>query len=308
MRATLPEASLTVIGARMPLELRAHDGQHGVRIVGEVEDPIPAYHRHRVLLVPLRAGSGTRLKILEAFASGLPVVSTRLGAEGLDVESDRQLLLADDVAGFAAAVVALLGDEARGERLARQACSLVVASYDAARAAELNYAAVLELAVASGARAPETLPPQESPTLDISVILPTRAGGSLLERVLAAIAVQRTERSREVICIDSGSSEDELTRMRAAGARIVEVPPQSFNHGRTRDLGAAHSRGRVLVFLNQDAVPADDRWLERLTAPMFAAGRSRRGAGRNSRVSGQRFRSGAPVLLGIRRPALQFHQ
>lgn len=274
VRQALPTAGLTVIGARMPEALRAHDGQHGIRIVGEVEDPIPAYHRHRVLLVPLRAGSGTRLKILEAFAAGLAVVSTRLGAEGLDVEHDRHLLLADDVAGFAAAVAALLGDAARGERLAREARGLVVASYDAARAAELNYAAVLELAVARATHAPDEgppPPPRIAPTLDISVVIPTRAGGPVLERVLAAIAAQKTARSREVVCIDSGSPADDLTRMRASGARIVEIPPQSFNHGHTRDLGAAHARGRVLVFLNQDAVPADEHWLERLTAPLFTA-------------------------------------
>lgn len=275
VRAQLPEAALTVIGARMPPELRIHDGQHGIRIVGEVDDPVPAYHRHQVLLVPLRAGSGTRLKILEAFAAGLPVVSTRLGAEGLDVADDRHLLLADDPAGFAAAVAALLGDPARGERLAREARGLVVDTYDAARAAELNYAAVLELAVARGARALDEGPPPPPaltpPTLDISVILPTRAGGPILERVLAAVAAQKIGHSREVVCIDSGSPPDDLARLRAAGARVVEIPPQSFNHGRTRDLGAAHSRGRVLVFLNQDAVPADEHWLERLTAPLFAA-------------------------------------
>jgi len=273
VRAALPDASLTVIGARMPLELAERDGQQGVRIVGEVEDPVPAYHRHQVLLVPLRAGSGTRLKILEAFASGLPVVSTRLGAEGLEVEDDRHLLLADDVAGFAAAVVALLGDEPRGRRLAAAARRLVVASYDVARAAELNYAAVLELAVARGPRPDDEalapLPPITPPTLDVSVVIPTRAGGALLGRVLAAIAAQRTDHSYEVICVDSGSPPAELARMRAAGARILEIPPRSFNHGRTRDHGAAHARGRVLVFLNQDAVPADDQWLERLVAPLF---------------------------------------
>ncbi|MEO8275484.1 MAG: glycosyltransferase [Thermoanaerobaculia bacterium] len=274
VRTLLPKASLTVIGARMPPELRARDGQNGVRIVGEVEDPIPAYHRHRALLVPLRAGSGTRLKILEAFAAGLPVVSTQLGAEGLEVEADRHLLVADDPTKFAAAVATLLGDPDLGERLAGEARRLVVAGYDAARSADLNYAAVLELAVARGALpvdAPLPSLPPGSAAVEISVILPTRSGGPLLERVLTAIAGQQTDRRREVVCIDSGSSPAELERMRALGARVIEIPPQSFNHGRTRDLGAAHSIGKVLVFLNQDALPADFQWLDRLTAPLFAA-------------------------------------
>jgi rhamnosyltransferase len=53
------------------------------------------------------------------------------------------------------------------------------------------------------------------------------------------------------------------------GARVIPIDAQDFDHGLTRDLGAEHARGRILVFLNQDAVPADDRWLERLTRPLF---------------------------------------
>jgi rhamnosyltransferase len=57
--------------------------------------------------------------------------------------------------------------------------------------------------------------------------------------------------------------------MRRHGARVVPIERSEFDHGLTRDLGARESRGGVLVFLNQDAVPSDARWLERLTAPLF---------------------------------------
>ncbi len=272
VRARQPEISLTVAGARMPAEVAGLEGSEGVSVIGEVDDPAFVYHRHRVLVVPLRAGSGTRLKILEAFAAGLPVVSTRLGAEGLEVEDGRHLLLADDEEGFAAAVARLLTDETLGRRLAESARQLVRGRYDVSSTAQLNYASVLQLACrGEGVPTPVALPPLAPPTLDVSVILPTRSGGRLLERTLAGVAGQATGRSFEVICIDSGSPPEELAAMRAAGARVIEVPPASFNHGRTRDLGAAHSRGRVLVFLNQDAVPADANWLERLTEPLFAA-------------------------------------
>ncbi len=272
VRERQPETALTVAGARMPAEIASRQRSEGVTVIGEVDDPATAYHRHRVLVVPLRAGSGTRLKILEAFAAGLPVVSTRLGAEGLEVEDGRHLLLADDEEGFAEAVARLLTDEELGRRLAESARRLVRERYDVSSAAQLNYTAVLQLAC-RGERMPEpvALPPLAPPTLEVSVILPTRSGGRLLERTLVAIAGQATGRSFEVICIDSGSPPEELAAMRAAGARVIEIPPASFNHGRTRDLGAAHSRGRVLVFLNQDAVPADAHWLERLTEPLFAA-------------------------------------
>jgi glycosyltransferase involved in cell wall biosynthesis len=75
--------------------------------------------------VPLLAGSGTRLKILEAWAAGLPVVSTTIGAEGLPVQHDREVLLADGSAAFAAAVSRLLTCKELRERLAVAGRSLL---------------------------------------------------------------------------------------------------------------------------------------------------------------------------------------
>jgi len=99
------------------------------------------------------------------------------------------------------------------------------------------------------------------------VILPTRRGGELLARVVAAIRAQRTGIPVEIVVVDSGSPPAELESLRAAGVRVLEIPPASFDHGATRDLGAAAASGEWLVFLNQDAVPADDLWLEHLIAP-----------------------------------------
>ena len=80
-------------------------------------DVVPYLRGAHALLVPLEAGGGTRLKILEAFACQTPVVSTTLGAEGLDVEHGRHLLLADDAPTFADAVLSLVGDPGFAERL-----------------------------------------------------------------------------------------------------------------------------------------------------------------------------------------------
>jgi polysaccharide biosynthesis protein PslH len=73
-----------------------------------VADAVTELARSRVAVVPLLSGSGTRLKILEAWAAGLPVVSTSLGAEGLPVRDSETVLLADGAANFAAAVTRLL--------------------------------------------------------------------------------------------------------------------------------------------------------------------------------------------------------
>ena len=106
---------------------------------------------------------------------------------------------------------------------------------------------------------------------EISIIVPTRRGGELLLRVVRRVREQSSARPFELLLVDSGSTAEELDRLAAAGARIESVAPESFDHGATRDHGAALAAGDVLVFLNQDALPADERWLERLTAPLFGA-------------------------------------
>jgi glycosyltransferase involved in cell wall biosynthesis len=83
-----------------------------------------------VLIVPARAGSGMRVKILEAFARGLPVVSTTIGAEGIDVRHDEHLLIADSPADIAAAVARLLERPDEAARLARAGRALVETRYD----------------------------------------------------------------------------------------------------------------------------------------------------------------------------------
>ena len=86
--------------------------------------------RASVAVVPLRYGSGTRVKILESFAHRVPVVSTTLGAEGLDVEDGVHLLLADDPNELAAAVVHLLGDAGLRVRLTEAAEARYLELYD----------------------------------------------------------------------------------------------------------------------------------------------------------------------------------
>ena len=83
-------------------------GDPRIEVHGQVDDAVAELARARVAVVPLLAGSGTRFKILEAWAAGLPVVSTPFGAEGLPVRDGEHLLLADSAAAFAEAVSRLL--------------------------------------------------------------------------------------------------------------------------------------------------------------------------------------------------------
>jgi glycosyltransferase involved in cell wall biosynthesis len=82
------------------------------------------------MVVPLRAGGGMRVKILNALAQGLPMVSTTIGCEGIDVEADRHLLVADTPAEFAQATLRLLEDKQFAAELGRNGRQLIQATYD----------------------------------------------------------------------------------------------------------------------------------------------------------------------------------
>jgi glycosyltransferase involved in cell wall biosynthesis len=130
LRARIPDARLTVVGDGAPGALGEFSGRDDIDLVGRVPSPLPYYQDAHVAVVPLRAGGGTRLKILEAMALGRPVVSTPLGCEGLAVEDGKHLLVADDAANFAAAVARLLTDRALVARLTLEARALVERDYD----------------------------------------------------------------------------------------------------------------------------------------------------------------------------------
>jgi len=131
IRAARPDVGFDIIGARPPRAIRALAAPgSGIRVTGYVDDPIPYLERAAVVVVPLRAGSGMRVKILTALAHGLPVVSTTLGCEGIAAQPNVHLLVADDPAAFAAATLRLLGDRAEADRIGAAGRRLMAARYD----------------------------------------------------------------------------------------------------------------------------------------------------------------------------------
>ncbi len=102
---------------------------NGVEVLGMVDDVGPYIDRAAAVVVPLRLGGGTRLKIVEALSKGKPVVSTRLGAEGIDVVHDQHLLLADDPQAFANEVSRVLTDRALALRLGKAGRELMEQKY-----------------------------------------------------------------------------------------------------------------------------------------------------------------------------------
>jgi rhamnosyltransferase len=97
---------------------------------------------------------------------------------------------------------------------------------------------------------------------DATVAIPVRDGGALFAELLRALAGQTVE--HELVVCDSGSRDDSLALARAHGARVLEIAPERFSHGATRNLLMQEAAGAHVALLTQDAVPADERWLERL--------------------------------------------
>lgn len=130
IQAQVPGVTLSIVG-RAPTAAVTRLARPGaVEVTGRVDDVRPAMGAASVVIVPLRIGGGTRLKIFEAMAAGKAVVSTTVGAEGLPCEPGRHLLLADGPEAFAASVVALLRDPDRRRAIERQARQLVTDRYD----------------------------------------------------------------------------------------------------------------------------------------------------------------------------------
>lgn len=123
-----PEARLTLVGRGAPEEVQRLAGPHVV-VTGQVADVRPYVAQAGVFVVPLRMGSGTRLKVLEALAMGRPVVSTALGCEGIDVRDGQHLLVAESPADFARAVLRLLDEPVLGRTLAARGRVLVERTY-----------------------------------------------------------------------------------------------------------------------------------------------------------------------------------
>jgi rhamnosyltransferase len=105
----------------------------------------------------------------------------------------------------------------------------------------------------------------------ISVVIPVKDGGDDLRRCLESIAAQRVDEEVEVVIIDSGSTDDSAGVARRSGARVHEIRPEEFNHGRTRNLGVELARGEIIAFTSQDAFAEDETWLAALVAPLRSA-------------------------------------
>ena len=106
--------------------------------------------------------------------------------------------------------------------------------------------------------------------MDVSIIIPTYNGGEVLRKTLKSIYAQETNKLFEVITIDSGSAQPTMEVLKEYPVKLIEIPKSSFNHGLTRDRAAEAAAGEFLIFINQDAEPENQHWLDLMVEP-FAA-------------------------------------
>ena len=151
VRSEVGDARLLVVGRDPPRSVRRLAGEDGIEVTGFVPSIAPYFARSAAVVVPLLSGGGTRLKVLEAFAARRAVVSTSVGVEGLEVRAGREVLVADDAAGFAAAAIRLLRDRALREELAAAGRAVAEERYDWRVLGE-RFAAVLEAATGASLR------------------------------------------------------------------------------------------------------------------------------------------------------------
>jgi polysaccharide biosynthesis protein PslH len=129
LQAEFQDTSVTFAGKNFPRSLLQLSNKRLI-MQGEVADATFFMQQHPIFIVPMRSGSGIRIKLLEAMALGLPIISTSLGAEGLPVEDGKHLLLADDAASFAKALHRLQKDEDFAFNLGQQGRQLIESSFN----------------------------------------------------------------------------------------------------------------------------------------------------------------------------------
>lgn len=128
---TRSEFVVNVVGTGASESLKKFASDSGMQMIGEVADIAPWYQNADAVVVPVRAGGGTRIKVLEAFSYAKPVVATSVGIEGIDARDDREVLLADTPGVFAQRSVDLMNDSDSRNRLVDSASVLVHQHYSA---------------------------------------------------------------------------------------------------------------------------------------------------------------------------------
>lgn len=244
-----PDARLRVVGRFGSPELRQTVEAAGGEFFGDVDDIRPYYWDAAVIVASIRMGSGMRNKVLHAMACGAPLVATPSALEGIDPRATDHMLVAEDSAGLADAIIETLNDPLAA-RARTQGATAIAASYSSASAG-----AALErwwrTVAQPGGPSPQSVRPAVA-TPSVSVVVSTRERPDLLKKTLATIAeaaalvpgtemivVEQGERSAEAICKD-------------LGLEATVISDDGFGVSRSRNKGMRAARNDVILFTDDD--------------------------------------------------------
>lgn len=257
VRGAVPGMRVVLAGRDPTLSVRAL-ASDGVEVTGFLTEPAmrAGLGQAWVAVVPVRMGSGTRFKVLEAMAAGVPVVSTSFGAAGSGVVDGVHGRLADDAAGFAGAIIELLGDPVARRRLADRARDLARSRHDWSVIVPRLVDAYVSLLGRSLSR--------------VSVIGTVRNEGATIGRLVEGLGAQ-VMAPTEVVIVDGGSSDATVARARSAGVALPvavhEAPGLNIAAG--RNLAVARTSGEVIAVVDAGTVVAPE-WLDRLARALEA--------------------------------------
>jgi glycosyltransferase involved in cell wall biosynthesis len=206
----------------------------------------------------------------EMMACGLPVIE-------LDVESARHSI-GKDAAYFtqplpekiAESIMHLLAHPEERRALAERGREWAASTSWESAALSVEAALKERLSERGWTAIKPAAPPviQQEP-VKASIIIPTFNGGRIFDELLVRIGAQKAGWPFELVIIDSGSSDDTVAKARKLSfAKVVEIPKKEFQHGRTRNFGVTQSSGEYVLFLTQDALPADSFWLYNFVSTM----------------------------------------
>lgn len=241
---------------------RAADGDprirfHGAFAEGEQARVLSAID---LLALPSLWWENSPLTVLEALAAGIPVVASAIGGlPELVSQGDTGLLVP---AGEVEPLRRTLEDVTEGRLLAegREPVPLPTAA-DGARELEELYTRRVPVG---------PHPAASGPAPRATVVTLVKDGAAYMRDLMESLNGQELEGGLEVLAVDSGSTDGSPAILEAHGARILRVPPESFDHGATRNLAASEARGAIVVFLSQDAVPAGSRFVLTLVEALEA--------------------------------------
>ncbi len=294
-----PTAQLMLVGrGPKPWMEAAAQANPNIVVTGQVEAVEPYLQAADVMVVPLRQGSGTRLKLLEAFAAKLPVISTYKAAEGLTVIDGQHLLLRDEVDDMVTAIAQLLSSSDLQQQLTEGASQLVHSTYSwSAATAKIQQVLGRSGSVPSEAVAiaPDSRPDSsaitpisaehsehasglaiadklnEETSNRIAVIIPLHNKAAFIARTLTSV-LNQTQPPSEIIVVDDGSKDDSFTvveswlkehqpHLNEAQIHCQLIQQDQAGPGAARNRGAAKSTAALLAFLD-----ADDEWMPNFLA------------------------------------------